>query len=51
MEEVFAYWWPVFMIVAGDVLYQVCAKKMAKKGNPIAGTALSFEQSHLRCSF
>ena len=50
MEEVFAYWWPVFMIVAGDVLYQVCAKKMAKKGNPIAALGLLYLSSSLICA-
>ena len=50
MGEIFDYWWPVFLIVGGDVLYQVCAKKMASKGNPIAALGLLYLSSALICA-
>lgn len=50
MGELFNYWWPVFMIVGGDVLYQICAKKMAKKGNPIAALGLLYFSSAILCA-
>ncbi len=43
----FSLWWPVALIVCSDVLYQICAKKMASQASPLATLGMTYLVSAL----
>lgn len=36
MDNLFQMWWPVACVVLADVIYQVCAKKISSRADPLA---------------
>ena len=50
METAFALWWPVFLVVGSDVMYQVCAKTLSSHKSPLAALGTTYLVSALLCA-
>lgn len=49
MENLFQMWWPVLCVVAADVVYQVCAKKISSGADPLAALGITYLASAVVC--
>lgn len=50
MEAAFALWWPVFLVVGADVVYQVCAKTLSSHKSPLAALGTTYLVSAFFCA-
>ena len=49
MSELFSMWWPVFLVVGADVIYQVCAKTLSSGKSPLAALGTTYLVSAFIC--
>ena len=42
MDNLFQMWWPVACVVLADVIYQVCAKKISSRADPLAALGVTY---------
>lgn len=38
----FAYWWPIILVVASNTLYQICAKLLPTNVHPLASVTVTY---------
>ena len=49
MDNLFQMWWPVACVVLADVIYQVCAKKISSRADPLAALGVTYLVSAAVC--
>lgn len=42
MISIFSYVWPIALVVASNILYQICAKSVPKDLNPFASLVVTY---------
>ena len=50
MDNLFQMWWPVACVVLADVIYQVCAKKISSRADPLAALGVTYLVSAAVCA-
>lgn len=50
MDNLFQMWWPVACVVLADVIYQVCAKKISSRADPLAALGVTYLVSAAVCT-
>ena len=50
MKELFALWWPVFLVVGADVIYQICARTLSSHKSPLAALGTTYLVSASLCA-
>ena len=50
MDNLFQMWWPVACVVLSDVIYQVCAKKISSRADPLAALGVTYLVSAAVCT-
>lgn len=50
MNDFFALWWPVFLVVFADVVYQVCARRLSSHKSPLAALGMTYLVSACLCA-
>lgn len=50
VKELFTLWWPVFLVVGADVVYQICAKTLSSHKSPLAALGITYMVSASLCA-
>lgn len=50
MNDFFALWWPVFLVVFADVAYQICARRLSSHKSPLAALGMTYLVSACLCA-
>lgn len=50
MNDFFALWWPVFLVVFADVAYQICARRLSSHKSPLAALGMTYLVSAFLCA-
>ena len=50
MNDFFALWWPVFLVVWADVAYQICARRLSSHKSPLAALGMTYLVSAFLCA-
>lgn len=50
MNDFFALWWPVFLVVFADAAYQICARRLSSHKSPLAALGMTYLVSACLCA-